>query len=121
MACPHLAEQRSPGGFGGGRGPTYQKVSSPLRRGTVVVVPAGHPVAIEANGNQNLEVIGFGLNTNENEWFPLAGRDNVMSQWEDEAMELTFGAPARAVKKVIEKQNQRMFFKGPTRRGRAFE
>ncbi|KAI3678896.1 hypothetical protein L6452_38200 [Arctium lappa] len=119
MACPHLAEQHSRGSVGGA--PSYEKVSSRLSRGTVVVVPAGHPVVIEASGgNQNLEVIGFGLNSHENEWFPLAGRDNVMSEWEDEAVELTFGVPARAVKKVIQKQNKKMFFKGPERRGQAF-
>ncbi|XP_024982165.1 vicilin-like antimicrobial peptides 2-2 [Cynara cardunculus var. scolymus] len=118
MACPHLSEQHSRGGFGGR--PSYEKVSSQLRRGTVVVVPAGHPVVIEATGNQNLEVIGFGLNSDRNEWFPIAGKDNVMSQWEDEAVELTFGAPGSTVKKVIQKQKRRMFFKGPARRGRAF-
>ncbi|KAI3749408.1 hypothetical protein L2E82_20020 [Cichorium intybus] len=117
MACPHLSEQT------GGvidTVPSYEKVSSQLRRGTVVVIPAGHPIVMEASGEQNLEVIGFGLNSDQNEWFPLAGRDNVMSQWEDEAMELTFGVPANEVQKVIQKQNKKLFFKGPVRRGRAF-
>ncbi|GJT06465.1 vicilin-like antimicrobial peptides 2-2 [Tanacetum coccineum] len=120
MACPHLSEQqssrsRSSSGFN----PSYQKVSSNLRRGTVVVVPAGHPVVIEA-ANQDLEIVSFGLKTDKNEWFPLAGRDNVMSQWEDEAIELAFGVPVKEVQQVIQKQNQRLFFKGPVRRGRAF-
>ena len=105
MACPHLSEQ-SGGEYGGEYGgvqslPGYEKVSSQLRRGTVVVVPAGHPIVIEATGGQNLEVISFGLNSDQNEWFPLAGRDNVMSQWEEEAMELTFGVPANQVQKMI--------------------
>ncbi|KAI3732390.1 hypothetical protein L1987_63595 [Smallanthus sonchifolius] len=117
MACPHLSEQDTRGGQ---INPTYEKVSSKLRRRTVVVVPAGHPVVIESTGEQNLEVIGFGLKSDENEWFPLAGRDNVMSQWEDEAIELTFGSPAREVQKVIQKQNQKLFFKSPARSGRAF-
>ncbi|KAD4584463.1 hypothetical protein E3N88_22064 [Mikania micrantha] len=117
MACPHLSEQVTRSGQ---IRPSYEKVSSELRRGTVVVIPAGHPVVIEASGEDNLEVIGFGLKSDKNEWFPLAGRDNVLSQWEDEAIELTFGSPASEVKKVIEKQDQKLFFKGPVRRGRAF-
>ncbi|KAL8232860.1 hypothetical protein R6Q57_002638 [Mikania cordata] len=117
MACPHLSEQVTRSGQ---IKPSYEKVSSELRRGTVVVIPAGHPVVIEASGEDNLEVIGFGLKSDKNEWFPLAGRDNVLSQWEDEAIELTFGSPASEVKQVIEKQDQKLFFKGPVRRGRAF-
>ncbi|KAL8252980.1 hypothetical protein R6Q59_036673 [Mikania micrantha] len=117
MACPHLSEQVTRSGQ---IKPSYEKVSSELRRGTVVVIPAGHPVVIEASGEDNLEVIAFGLKSDKNEWFPLAGRDNVLSQWEDEAIELTFGSPASEVKKVIEKQDQKLFFKGPVRRGRAF-
>lgn len=117
MACPHLSEQVTRSGE---INPSYEKVSSELKRGTVVVIPAGHPVVIEASGAQNLEVIGFGLNSDQNEWFPLAGRDNVMSQWEDEAIELTFGLPVKDVQKVIQKQSKKLFFKGPVRSGRAF-
>ncbi|KAK9070118.1 hypothetical protein SSX86_010518 [Deinandra increscens subsp. villosa] len=117
MACPHLSNQATRGGE---INPTYERVSSELRQGTVVVIPAGHPVVIEASGEENLEVIGFGLNSDKNEWFALAGRDNVVSQWEDEAMELTFGYPASEVKRVIEKQSKKLFFKAPVRGGRAF-
>ncbi|MFS8014572.1 putative rmlC-like cupin domain superfamily, rmlC-like jelly roll protein [Helianthus anomalus] len=117
MACPHLAEQ---GTRGGQINPRYEQVSSELRRGTVVVIPAGHPVVIEASNEQNLEVIGFGLNSDENEWFPLTGRDNILSQWEDEALELTFGFPASELQSVIQKQNKKLFFKAPERSGRAF-
>ncbi|XP_076902097.1 vicilin Cor a 11.0101-like [Bidens hawaiensis] len=121
MACPHLSEQKQGQAFGGGEiHPRYQQVSSELRRGIVVVIPPGHPVVIEAFGEQNLEVVGFGLNSDENEWFPLTGRDNVMSQWEDAALELTFGFPTREVQKVIQKQSQKLFFKAPVRGGRAF-
>nr|XP_043638379.1 vicilin Cor a 11.0101 [Erigeron canadensis] len=116
MACPHLTEQTSTSGE---FNPTYQKVNSELRKGTVVVIPAGHPFVIEAN-NQDLEVVSFGMNSDVNEWFPLVGRNNVMTQWEDEAIDLTFGVPAKEVRQVIQKQNQRFFFKGPVRRGRAF-
>ncbi|XP_076949530.1 vicilin Cor a 11.0101-like [Bidens hawaiensis] len=122
MACPHLSEQKQGQAFGGGEiHPRYRQVSSELRQGTVVVIPAGHPVVIEAFGEQNLEVAGFGLNSDENEWFPLAGRDNVMSQWEDAALELTFGFRTKEVQKVIQRQNQKLFFKAPVRGGgRAF-
>lgn len=117
MACPHLSEQasRSSSEFN----PSYEQVSSELRQGTVAVIPAGHPIIIEASGNQELEVISFGLNSDKNEWFPVVGRDGVISRWEDEALELTFGVPANEAKKVIQKQSKRLFFKGPVRHGRA--
>ncbi|XP_076902104.1 vicilin Jug r 6.0101-like [Bidens hawaiensis] len=117
MACPHLSEQASSSGE---IHPRYKKVSSKLRRGMVVVIPPGHPVVIEAFGEEGLEMVGFGLNSDENEWFPLAGRDNVMSQWEDVALELTFGFPAKEVQKVIQNQHKKLFFKAPVRRDRAF-
>ncbi|PWA76944.1 rmlC-like jelly roll fold protein [Artemisia annua] len=70
MACPHLSELQQSYRTSTGFNPSYQKVSANLRRGTVVVVPAGHPIVIEA-ANQDLEIVSFGLKTDKNEWFPL--------------------------------------------------
>lgn len=90
MACPHLSlqyqgrqgSQQEWGGSGRGPsqretrgGPRYQKVSARLRRGTVIVVPAGHPFVAVASPNQNLEIVCFEINANRNERFPLAGNN----------------------------------------------
>lgn len=78
MACPHLSSQRGRQQGGGSSqqregNPRYQKVSSHLRRGTVFVVPAGHPVALVASNNQNLQIVCFDVNAENNQKYPLAG------------------------------------------------
>ncbi|KAI3676775.1 hypothetical protein L1987_86388 [Smallanthus sonchifolius] len=50
MACLHLSEQAT---HDGEFNTHYEKVSSELRRGTVVVISAGHLVVIEAFGEHN--------------------------------------------------------------------
>jgi hypothetical protein len=62
MACPHLSSSGS-----------YQKVSGRLRRGVVFVAPAGHPVAVIASQNNNLQVLCFEVKAHGNFRFPLAG------------------------------------------------
>lgn len=66
MACPHVGRESQTGS-------TYQKISSRLRRGTVFVVPAGHPVASVASRNSNLQVLCFEVNARGNTRYPLAG------------------------------------------------
>lgn len=77
MACPHLSEQhgghQEPQG-GTYSGPRYQRVSSRLKRGTVAVIPAGHPFMVVASNNQNLQVLCFEVNAQDNEKFTLAGK-----------------------------------------------
>jgi mannose-6-phosphate isomerase-like protein (cupin superfamily) len=63
MACPHLSSSSG----------SYQKVSARLRRGMVFVAPAGHPVAVIASQNNNLQVLCFEVNAHGNSRFPLAG------------------------------------------------
>ncbi|KAL3531319.1 hypothetical protein ACH5RR_010641 [Cinchona calisaya] len=94
-------------------GPRYQKVSARLRRGTVVIIPAGHPFVAVASNNQNLEIVCFEINANRNEKFPLAGKRNVFKQLEREAKELAFGVSAREVEEVFNSQQEEYFFKGP--------
>ncbi|KAK6120069.1 hypothetical protein DH2020_046199 [Rehmannia glutinosa] len=123
MACPHLSQGRQQGGQqrerGGSQqreirgGPSYQKVSSRLTRGTVVVVPAGHPFVAVASNNQNLQLLCFEVNYHNNEKYPLAGKRNVMNQLERQAKELAFGMPAREVEEVFNSQQDEFFFKGP--------
>jgi len=122
MACPHLSRQQGreserPGSRQQEKmrstGPSYQRVSSRLTRGTVVVVPAGHPFVAVASNNQNLQLLCFEVNANNNEKFPLAGRRNVINQLEREAKELAFGVSAREVDEVFKSQEDEFFFKGP--------
>ncbi|KAL3626078.1 hypothetical protein CASFOL_029627 [Castilleja foliolosa] len=126
MACPHVSQEgRRQGSQRAQRetssGPSYQKVSSRLKRGTVVVVPAGHPLVAVASNNQNLQLLCFEVNYRDNEKFPLAGKRNVMKQLEREAKELAFGLPAREVEEVFDSQQEEFFFKGPRQqqKGRA--
>ncbi|KAA8550838.1 hypothetical protein F0562_002522 [Nyssa sinensis] len=117
MACPHLSSSES-GGSEGPQGqrkssPSYRRVSGHLRRGTVVVVPAGHPIVAVASNNQNLQLVCFEINARNNEKFPLAGRRNVINQLEREAKELAFAVPAREVEEVFRNQKEEFFFRGP--------
>ncbi|XP_062024244.1 vicilin Jug r 6.0101-like [Rosa rugosa] len=117
MACPHLASQ------GGSQhqqqrqrrssSPSYQNVRGDLRRGTVFIVPAGHPVTAIASSNNNLQVICFEVNAKDNVRFPLAGKKNVVSLFEREAKELAFGVPVREVDRIFNKQDGEFFLEGP--------
>ncbi|KAA8543268.1 hypothetical protein F0562_021237 [Nyssa sinensis] len=111
MACPHLSSSES--GGQGKSSPSYRRVSGRLRRGTVLVVPAGHPIVRVASSNQNLELLCFEINARDNEKYPLAGRRNIMNQLEKEAKELAFGVPAREVEEIFRQQEEDFFFRGP--------
>ncbi|CAN0898122.1 Vicilin Cor a 11.0101 [Linum grandiflorum] len=115
MACPHVGTGRQTiHTTSGSQSQKYGKVRSQLRRGTVFIVPAGHPVVTVASANNNLQVLCFEVNAQGNFRFPLAGKDNVMSKMESEALELGFGVPAREVEQIF-KNNQKdeFFFAGP--------
>lgn len=89
MACPHISKQegsrrRRGGGESEeerekegeeeqGEGPRYQLVKSEVRRGSVFVIPPGHPVVAVASPNENLQVLCFGIRAENNEKFFLAG------------------------------------------------
>ncbi|KAK3040554.1 hypothetical protein RJ639_029000 [Escallonia herrerae] len=82
MACPELASQ-SQGSQGrreqetGERGAHYQKVGSRLSSGDAFVIPAGHPIAIVASQNENLQLVGFGINAQNNQKNFLAGKAHL--------------------------------------------
>ncbi|CAK9147029.1 unnamed protein product [Ilex paraguariensis] len=124
MACPHLGSQRGEQQKGqpgrraeseGQRkgGPRYQRVSARLRRGTVFVAPASHPIVIVASNNRNLQVLCFEVNARNNEKYPLAGKRNVINQLEKEAKELGFSAAEKEVDEVFKSQDEDFFFNGP--------
>ncbi|CAI0434017.1 unnamed protein product [Linum tenue] len=119
MACPHVSSTRKGRRGQSGRtegsreGPSYGQVKSRLRRGMVFIVPAGHPVATVASTSSNLQVLCFEVNAQDNFKFQLAGKNNVMSKMESEALELGFGVPAREVEKIFGNQNEEFFFPGP--------
>ncbi|KAF9605090.1 hypothetical protein IFM89_013760 [Coptis chinensis] len=119
MACPHLSQQRgsSPRRGQEGSGSTsYAKVSARISHGDVYVVPAGHPIVTVASENQNLEVVCFDINAQDNQKNPLAGNNNIFRQLEREAKELSFNVSARQVDEVFNKQQEEWFLPGPQKR-----
>ncbi|CAL5192759.1 unnamed protein product [Lathyrus oleraceus] len=79
-----------------------------LSPGDVFVIPAGHPVAINASSNLNL--IGFGINAENNQRNFLAGEeDNVISQVERPVKELAFPGSSHEVDRLLKNQKQSYF------------
>ncbi|XP_050364792.1 vicilin Cor a 11.0101 [Argentina anserina] len=117
MACPHLASQessqRQQQPQRRSSSPSYQNVRGDLRRGTVFIVPAGHPVTAIASRNSNLQILCFEVNAKDNVKIPLTGKSNVVSQFEREAKELAFGVPVKEVDRIFNKQQDQFFFEGP--------
>lgn len=72
MACPHLLSS-SDRPCRGKSSPNYQRVRGLLRRGSVFVAPAGHPVTTIASQSSNLQVVCFEVNAKYNIRFPLTG------------------------------------------------
>ncbi|KAI4372651.1 hypothetical protein MLD38_010854 [Melastoma candidum] len=96
-----------------GRMQTYQTVRSSLTRGTTFIIPAGHPVVSMASKNNNLQIVCFEINAENNVRFPLAGKNNIISLMDKEAKELAFDSPSKEVDKVFGKQDEEFFFPGP--------
>ncbi|XP_068636240.1 vicilin Cor a 11.0101-like [Aristolochia californica] len=112
MVCPHLAS----GGRrqkGQGTEERYQKIRGNLSPGHVVVVPAGHPTVIVASRGRNLEVACFNINARNNERYHLAGKNNIYKNLEEQELELSFNAPSKEVKKVLNAQDDQVFTRGP--------
>ncbi|CAL9166695.1 unnamed protein product [Musa hybrid cultivar] len=97
----------------------YRTVRSRVSRGSVFVIPAGHPVAAVAARNENLEVLFFGVRAAQNRNYYLAGRNNVLNRLDREAKELAFGVPAEEVDEVLHAQPESVFVPGPERRREA--
>lgn len=54
-------------------GPHYRRVRARVSRGTVFIVPPGHPVVEVASRDQNLQTICFEIRADRNERIFLAG------------------------------------------------
>ena len=52
----------------------FERVAGRLSEGGVLVIPAGHPIAIMASPNENLRLVGFGINAENNNRNFLAGK-----------------------------------------------
>ncbi|CAL9086830.1 unnamed protein product [Musa acuminata var. zebrina] len=94
----------------------YRTVRSEVSRGSVFVIPPGHPVTAVAAANENLQVLCFGIRAGRNRKCYLAGKNNVMNLLDREAKQLSFGAPAEEVQEVFDAQPESVFLPGPGRR-----
>lgn len=125
MACPHVSKsghkqqqhhrhsEKSRRGEEETSPVHYEKINSELREGSVFVVPPGHPFVTVASEDENLEVICFEINAENNHKFPLAGQRNILKNIEKEAKELAFATSAEEVDEVFRNQEEEFFFKGP--------
>ncbi|KAL5704859.1 hypothetical protein ACHQM5_023229 [Ranunculus cassubicifolius] len=124
MACPHLSsqgqeqqQQQQKQQEQGQRGSAhYQRVSAQLSPRNAFIVPAGHPVSIVASDDQNLQIVAFKLNAENNQRNYLAGKGNLLNQLEREAKELSFNMPASEVEEILNNQKQFVFLPGPNQR-----
>ncbi|CAL9777146.1 unnamed protein product [Musa acuminata subsp. burmannicoides] len=70
MACPHRSAERrrtqEEKGSQGEQRVRYRTVRSRVSRGSVFVIPAGHPAAVVAAANENLQVLCFGTRSENN-------------------------------------------------------
>ncbi|KAB2050662.1 hypothetical protein ES319_A12G003200v1 [Gossypium barbadense] len=116
---PKSSQEDSAGRKSGSR---YQKISSRLRSDTVFVVPAGHPFVTVASRNNNLEILCFEVNIENNVRYLLAGEGNYVQQFEKEAKELAFKSKEEEVDRIFGNQDEEFFFPGPRQqRGRYYE
>lgn len=75
MACPHMSSQRQQGGGEPEEEEMeqYENVGARISPGDVFIIPAGHPLAIVSSQNQNLRIVGFGVNAQNSQRNFLAG------------------------------------------------
>ncbi|XP_078436370.1 vicilin Cor a 11.0101-like [Wolffia australiana] len=131
MACPHVSGEQEEGERSE-RGEreereteeresqekriSYQKIKSQLSHGSAFLIPAGHPVAIVASGNENLQLVCFEIKAKDNRRLFIAGKDSILKQLEKEAKELSFNAPAKEVDEWLGRQEEKAFMAGPEHR-----
>ncbi|KAL6292033.1 hypothetical protein ACE6H2_000175 [Prunus campanulata] len=98
----------------------YRKFSADLSPGNVFVIPAAHPAVVvfaaivaqnnnnnNGNQNQNLRLVGFGINAQNNMRNFLPGQENnIMKEMEREAKQLAFG---QEMEQIFSKQKQSYF------------
>ncbi|KRY98209.1 Globulin-1 S allele [Trichinella pseudospiralis] len=120
IVCPHLSRQQEEGRGREEeeqqRGRHYERVQSEVSSGTVFIVPAGHPSVAVSSRDENLELLCFGINAQNNQRTWLAGRNNVLKQMDRVTKELSFDQPAREVDEVLNAPREEVFLEGPKER-----
>ncbi|KAG6582312.1 Vicilin-like antimicrobial peptides 2-1, partial [Cucurbita argyrosperma subsp. sororia] len=91
----------------------FERVAGRLSEGGVLVIPAGHPIAIMASPNENLRLVGFGINAENNQRNFLAGRENIMNELDREAKELAFNVEGKQADEIFRSQRESFFTEGP--------
>ncbi|XP_028771631.1 beta-conglycinin beta subunit 1-like [Neltuma alba] len=135
MACPHLASPEEQEGECGCRARRqregeqehregqFRRVAAQLSKGDFYVVPAGHPVAVRASKNSNLEVVEFVLNAPYNFRNFLAGKSqNVLNELDREVKEAAFEGSGEQVERLLNRQKESFFVdreEQPSRGGRS--
>ncbi|OIW13148.1 hypothetical protein TanjilG_15052 [Lupinus angustifolius] len=85
-----------------------RRYNAKLSEGDIFVIPAGHPISI--NASSNLRLLGFGINANENQRnFLASSEDNMIRQLDKEVKELTFPGSVEDVERLIKNQQQSYF------------
>ncbi|XP_019178610.1 PREDICTED: globulin-1 S allele-like [Ipomoea nil] len=112
MACPQVSSQTERSEEGAI--PTYETVNAQLRPGTLFVIPPGNPYVSIASQDDNLQIVCFDINADNNERVALAGKNNLYSNMDDVAKEVSFGVSSKLVDKVFENDDDlELFSKGP--------
>jgi len=116
MACPHVSRQSRE--YRGRReeeeeekesSGKFHRVSARLSPGDAFVIPAGHPIAVVASQGENLRLVGFGINGQNNQRNFLAGQENIINQMEREAKELSFNMPRGEIEEIFGNQRESYF------------
>uniref|UniRef100_A0A0D9VX50 Cupin type-1 domain-containing protein n=1 Tax=Leersia perrieri TaxID=77586 RepID=A0A0D9VX50_9ORYZ len=94
-------------------GKGYETIRARLSRGTVFVVPSGHPVVASASRDATLQIVCFDVHAENNERMYLAGTNSVLKKLDPQAKELAFASSAREVDEMLNAQQEEAFLAGP--------
>ncbi|KAI5649199.1 hypothetical protein M9H77_35204 [Catharanthus roseus] len=94
----------------------YQRISARFSVGDVFIIPAGHPISIVSSGNDDLQLLGIGVNALHNHKNFLAGKDNIWKQVKQEAKGLSFESEATEVDQIFGSQGNAYFVPGPNKK-----
>ncbi|XP_027367670.1 beta-conglycinin, beta chain-like [Abrus precatorius] len=85
-----------------------QSYRAKLSEGDIFVIPASHPVAI--NASTDFHIVAFGINAENNQRNFLAGeKDNVIRQIHKQVMVLAFPGSGQQLEKLLKKQSESYF------------
>uniref|UniRef100_A0A0D3FM39 Cupin type-1 domain-containing protein n=1 Tax=Oryza barthii TaxID=65489 RepID=A0A0D3FM39_9ORYZ len=102
-------------------GQGYETIRARLSRGTVFVVPSGHPIVVTSSRDSTLQIVCFDVHANNNERMYLAGMNSVLKKLDPQAKELAFAASAREVDELLNAQQESAFLAGPEKSSRRGE